>query len=59
MSEEEDWLFGSGFGFGAEAGFEEIAKLPLAMQFDSPTQSCGLGCGNGDAGVDCGFDVGG
>ena len=59
MTEEEDWLGGVGLGAGAEPGFEDDAEGFLPMQFDSAAQGFGVSGGEGHAGVDGGFVVGG
>ncbi len=64
MAEEKNGLFQSGFvwagpGSGAEAGFEDIAEGTLAVELDAPAESLGVRGGQGDAGIDGGFRVGG
>jgi len=60
MTEEEDALGGFGFGWpSAEAEFEYVTVLFLAVALDSATERLGVGCGEVHAGVYGGFPVGG
>jgi hypothetical protein len=55
MAEEEDT---TGFGFGTEASFEQVAEMALAMKLDAATESLSTSYGECNAGIDGGLVVG-